>query len=91
MTFGILKRIIEKYNIPEDVHLIQDCGWECSYTELDGVWYSKERNEITFTQCGKFEFNADDECTETPSCMEEEKGDWVCIYYDDGHGRSAEL
>ena len=87
MTFEILKKIIEKHNIPENVRLRQDCGWECCATELNGVWYNAERNEIQFTQYGKNEFDKEDEFNDRPG----EHGPWVLLYYDDGKGRRTEV
>ena len=52
MTFEKLKQVIEKNNIPEDVHLLSDSGWECSATEMDGVYYNECKNVIVFTQVG---------------------------------------
>lgn len=52
MTFELLKKIIEENNIPENVTLRSNSGWECNATEMDGVWYSKEDNVIHFTQDG---------------------------------------
>ena len=50
MTFGLLNRIIEENNIPENVTLMSDSGWECDATEMDGVYYNSESNIIVFTQ-----------------------------------------
>ena len=50
MTFKKLKRIIDKYNVSENVHLLSDSGWECSETEMCGVYYNKKQNMIIFTQ-----------------------------------------
>ena len=50
MTFQILKEIIEKCNIPEDVELRSDSGWECGDTRMDGVYYNAKGNLIIFTQ-----------------------------------------
>lgn len=50
MTFEKLSKIIEKYNIPKDVVLLSDSGWECSETEMQGVFYNREENKIIFTQ-----------------------------------------
>lgn len=52
MTFKILQKIIKDNNIPEDVHLLSDSGWECNETEMNGVYYNKSENEIVFTQHG---------------------------------------
>ena len=50
MTFEKLKELIEKYNIPSNVKLLSDSGWECDETEMDGVFYNEEENHIIFTQ-----------------------------------------
>lgn len=52
MTFELLSKLIEENDIPKDVHLQSDSGWECSETEMDGVWYNRETNNIIFTQQG---------------------------------------
>lgn len=50
MTFQKLQKLIEKYDIPEDVLLMSDSGWECCETDMDGPYYNRERNEIIFVQ-----------------------------------------
>lgn len=50
MDFKTFKRIIEDNNIPDDVHLMSDSGWECDATEMDGVYYNRSLNLIVFTQ-----------------------------------------
>lgn len=50
MTFAELNKIIEENHIPHDVKLMSDSGWECSASDMDGVYYNKEKNEIVFTQ-----------------------------------------
>ena len=50
MTFELLKKIIEKNNVPESVHLMSDSGWECDPTEMDGVYYNASDNIIVFGQ-----------------------------------------
>lgn len=50
MTFGLLNKIIEENNIPDDVTLMSDSGWECDATEMDGIYYNSESNIIVFTQ-----------------------------------------
>lgn len=50
MTFELLQKIIKDNNIPEDVVLRSNSGWECNATEMDGVWYHREDNVIHFTQ-----------------------------------------
>lgn len=50
MTFEKLNNLINKYNIPKNVHLLSDSGWECDATEMCGVYYNEEQNVIIFTQ-----------------------------------------
>lgn len=50
MTLAELNKICKDNNIPEDVRLLSDSGWECCETEMDGVWYSEIDNAIVFTQ-----------------------------------------
>lgn len=52
MTVGKFAQIIKENNIPEDAVMLSDSGWECSSTDMDGVYYNKETNEIMFTQEG---------------------------------------
>lgn len=52
MTFELLSEIIEKNNIPKNVTLLSDSGWECCSTEMDGIYYNPKDNEIVFTQDG---------------------------------------
>ncbi len=52
MTFDILQKIIKENNIPSNVHLTSDSGWECDATEMNGVYYNEAKNEIVFTQEG---------------------------------------
>ena len=50
LTFKELNNIIEKYNIPKDVILMSDSGWECFATDMLGIYYNKTKNTIVFTQ-----------------------------------------
>lgn len=50
LTFAELKKLIEENNIPENVILCSDSGWEGGPTDMDGVHYSALFNEIIFTQ-----------------------------------------
>lgn len=62
MTFKELQNIIKDNNIPEDVHLLSNSGWECDATEMDGVYYNETLNEIVFTQgsFGNYQYDDDD-------------------------------
>ena len=50
MTFNKLYQIIAENNIPHDVILMSDSGWECDETHMNGVYYSSKLNTIIFTQ-----------------------------------------
>jgi hypothetical protein len=50
MTLKELNDICKENNIPENVTLLSDSGWECSETQMDGIWYSKTDNSLVFTQ-----------------------------------------
>lgn len=55
MTFKRLEELIIKNNIPKDVKLMSDSGWECCETEMNGVYYNQNDNCIIFTQtCDKY-------------------------------------
>ena len=41
MTAGELINIFKQNNIPNDAILMSDSGWECSATDMDGVYYNK--------------------------------------------------
>ena len=50
MTFEKLAILVEEHNIPKDVILESDSGWECGPTDVNGVYYSAKQNKIMFTQ-----------------------------------------
>ena len=50
MTFADLSKLIKKYNIPKDVTLMSDSGWECDRTDMDGAYYNPNENTIAFVQ-----------------------------------------
>lgn len=52
MTIGEFSKLIKDNNIPEDVTMLSDSGWECSATDMDGIYYNEEEQEIVFTQNG---------------------------------------
>ena len=49
MTFELLTEIIKENNIPSNVELLSDSGWECCATDMDGVYYNKLENTVVFT------------------------------------------
>ena len=50
MEMNTLLKLIDKHNIPYDVLLRSDSGWECDATDMDGVYYNRKLNVIVFTQ-----------------------------------------
>jgi hypothetical protein len=46
MTYKNLNEIIRKNNIPEDVEIYSNSGWECGATPVEGIYYSPSKNEI---------------------------------------------
>ena len=52
----MLKEIIDKNNIPDNVLLLSHSGWECNATDMDGIWYCKDKNVIVITQGDTFVF-----------------------------------
>ena len=52
MTVGRFAQIVKENNIPEDAIMLSDSGWECSATDMEGVYYNKEKNKLVFTQDG---------------------------------------
>lgn len=52
MKIGEFSKLIKDNNIPEDVTMLSNSGWECCATDMDGVYYNKEQKEIVFTQSG---------------------------------------
>lgn len=68
MTFDLLQHIIVKNNIPMDVKLMSDSGWECNATDMNAIYYNEEKNLIIFTQ-------TTDELNDY-----NDSDDWMCIY-----------
>ena len=50
MKLNKLLNLINKYNIPNDVLLQSDSGWECGATDMDGLYYNRNENVVVFTQ-----------------------------------------
>ena len=50
MTVKLLNDILKENNIPEDVVMWSDSGWECDATDMDCIYYNKTKNVIVFTQ-----------------------------------------
>ena len=41
--------------LPDNCKVMSNSGWECSPTDIEGVWYCETLNEVHFTQGGNFE------------------------------------
>ena len=52
MTVSALNEILKENNIPEDVELMSDSGWECGATKMNGIYYNEDAKIIVFTQSG---------------------------------------
>lgn len=50
MTFEYLSEFIQQYNIPHNVRLMSDSGWECDATDMNGILYNEKENIIVFTE-----------------------------------------
>lgn len=59
MTFELLNKIIAENNIPSNVKLLSNSGWECDATDMDGVYYNKKSNIIVFTQIKEYDYEKD--------------------------------
>ena len=46
MTFELLSKIMKENGIPKNVKLLSDSGWECSETEMNGIYYNRNKNEM---------------------------------------------
>lgn len=79
MTFKELSNIIEKNNVPKDVHLMSNSGWECCATEMDGVYYNPIYNEIHFTQDSEFVTEDDYKRDDIGSDFGENRDGWIIL------------
>lgn len=49
-TLEHLNQICEKNNIPKNVELMSDSGWECDATSIGGAYYHPRQNILVFVQ-----------------------------------------
>jgi hypothetical protein len=76
MTYRELKEIIEKNDIPENVRIMSNSGWECGATPIEGIYYSKSKNEIHLVSIDEFE----EEYVEDHLMKHEKRAhDWIWI------------
>ena len=52
MTIKDFYKIVQDNNIPDDVTMESDSGWQCCESDMDGVYYNEEEKRIIFTQNG---------------------------------------
>lgn len=52
MTLGEFNKLMKDNNIPEDVTMLSDSGWECGPSDMDGIYYNEADNELVFVQEG---------------------------------------
>ena len=52
MTIKEFNKIIQDNNIPDDVTMMSDSGWECCESDMDGAYYNEVEKRIIFTQHG---------------------------------------
>lgn len=50
MTFDELLAKIDRADIPYNVRIMSDSGWECGPSDCSRAFYNKERNILVFTQ-----------------------------------------
>lgn len=50
------KKLIEILSVlPDDCVVMSNSGWECDPSDVEGIWYSEELNEVHLTQGGRYE------------------------------------
>ena len=64
MRLKELYEIVERNNIPKDVILQSDSGWECNETDMDIIYYNKKENKLVFLgemECQVYKYHEDKE------------------------------
>lgn len=41
--------------LPDDCTIMSNSGWECSESDIGGIWYNRSTNECHLTQGGSFQ------------------------------------
>lgn len=60
MTFEELNELMKIHQIPRNVRLMSDSGWECEATDMNGIYYNWKENIIVFTQGGSYDDYSED-------------------------------
>lgn len=50
MTYGELKYILDKNHIQDNTRFLSNSGWECDETEMNGIYYNPDKEEVWFTE-----------------------------------------
>jgi len=69
MTYEQLSNIIINNNIPTNVRLMSDSGWECDPTDMNGIYYNRKNNIMVFTQGFSWDEYKDNKEWTTLFCM----------------------
>lgn len=65
MKLNELLSLLNKHNIPLDADVQSDSGWECSATDVGGIYYNKVTNTVVLTQ----EVNSTDSYYKAKNCL----------------------
>ncbi len=57
MTLEKLLELMQQHKVPKNAQLKSDSGWECSATDMDGIFYHSKLNIVCFTQGFSFDRN----------------------------------
>lgn len=57
MTANKLAKILLDANLPDNVVIMSDSGWECWATDMDGIFYNAEENYMVVTQGSKYDLD----------------------------------
>jgi hypothetical protein len=41
--------------LPADAEILSNSGWECDPTDIGGIWYNPQLNEVHLTQGGEYQ------------------------------------
>lgn len=50
MTLFDLLETLNRNNIPQDAKIMSDSGWECSVTDVNGLYYNAKQNTVVLVQ-----------------------------------------
>ena len=50
MTLFDLLETLNRNNVPQDAKIMSDSGWECSATNVNGLYYNAKQNTVVLVQ-----------------------------------------